>query len=270
MFQVEFLKTEEALNIEEIKSLLAEQGNINYAPKNAEIAVVNLDGKLVACLVTTPVQLQNRKGKHLQSFTILPEYNTKEGKKAVLQTVEAKVVEDNDFFIVQCQNKENDEFFKENGFSIQTGLRRIQKEIKPNLVAYAEQDTVTASAFQELRESYIKNLIHPYKENYPSFFTELYENNATILKADDGYGVYYKDSEKLIFTELFAKTQKGAMKILQAARNITGCFEAEFYIEARSELFLGEGVIVPYALIKPLNNYFSQSEEYYFNTLLNK
>ena len=188
----------------------------------------------------------------------------------LFRSVETEAVEDNDFFIVQCQNKENDEFFKENGFDIQTKLRHIQKEIKPDLMAYAEQDAVTANAFQELRESYIKNLIHPYKESYPEFFTQLYENNATLLKASDGYGVYFKDGEKLIFTELFAKTQKGAMKILQAARNITGCFEAEFYIEVRSELFLGEGVIMPCALIKPLKSNFSQNEEYYFNTLLNK
>ena len=277
MFQIAVALLEDAA---EIKNILVDyyaekEGYLDlwfgqyFAPEHFLCA--KEDGRIVAVLPFSLVEYEGKTGKYLHGVMQAFVNVNPAVQIALLQEAEVKSTKENDSFLITLfQNEKNAAIYKENGFVQQTTIRRLHKVISPDLLAYAEQDSVTAAMFKELREQYIKNAITFTSQEYPFFFASLYSNNGTVIKTDGGYGVYFREKDTLIFAELFAKTQRSAEKIVQAARNITGCFEAEILLEAaNSELFLGEGKREPHALIKSLSGDTTNWEDCYFNLLTN-
>ncbi|MEG2192896.1 MAG: GNAT family N-acetyltransferase [Oscillospiraceae bacterium] len=158
-----------------------------------------------------------------------------------------------EFCILQPANLKLFDFYQTLGFTTKTYLRKCNIEIKRNLWAKADFDIVTATRFPDLREKMCEDtLVHFDAKGYVKLAEYLYTFGGSTAESKEAYGVYYIEGGALIVKELFATSTPYAIQLLQAIREKTGFEKATVYLSKGSNLFLGEGEIVPHCAIKGL------------------
>lgn len=272
--QIQHLQTED---ITAVKSLLKETYHLHddflnlwfttyFNPQHT--LCIKENSALASVLFFEPMQHGETAGLYIHSVVTATPFRGKGYMNTLLSELEKQSTSQGlSFLILVPKHGMMADIYKRKGFTEETYLRRFETAIRPNLIASAEQDSLTATGLYDIRKTYMKNAIQPAKEGYPFFMASIYAAGGTVLKSNKGYGVYYKQNGELFFSELFAQTERDAVELLQAARNITGCFTAKVTVAPYTELFIGEGKREIYGLLKPLNGFTYNSEDAYFNLL---
>ena len=93
--------------------------------------------------------------------------------------------------------------------------------------------------------------------------TELYSRGITVVSAEDGYGLYFREGETLHFVELMAEGDRAAERLMEAAREREVIVDsANVTVNAGQNLFLGEGTREDHGMIRFFGEAFDISESY--------
>ena len=235
-----------------------------------QVYVLTQQQHIYSVLLTRPVTFQGRKGVYLHTIATEEQSRGKGcmtellsffGREARQQGIE--------FEIAALQNPSLSLFYSARGFDTRLVLQKAQTIIRPNLMAQAECDTMTARRFVQLREKYAGDRFVQFTdEDYQALFSALYASEGTTIETEHAYGIFLRRDADLQFLELFARSERDAEYLLQAARNATGRFSAEICMDAYCGLYVGEGHAEPCALVRCDENLKSAFREAYFNLLL--
>ncbi|WP_395150559.1 GNAT family N-acetyltransferase [uncultured Allofournierella sp.] len=228
------------------------------------VFVAQQDQQLVASLCAVPVTLQGRKGVYYYGVCTHPDYRGKGIMSQLMQAARQELVQRGyTFACLIPAGASLFDFYAQRGFVKAFGLRRVEREIRRNLWAQADFDTVTAKALRSLRQTYAPDSVFLNDRGYILVLTDLYSMGATIVSSPEGYGIYFKkDDNTLEFVELFAEGDRAAEKLLEAARDKTGAQRAVITLGAAQHLFLGEGTAQDYGMVEFFQQPFGVEESY--------
>lgn len=162
---------------------------------------------------------------------------------ALMQYAKSTIKADNFIFVqanealCECQNIDN-----------QLGVRVLARDIKRNLWAKAEFDTITARKLCQYREKYIS-------EKYPQLSLEqtaalltcLYSQGITSAETSKAYALYFRTADSLRVVELYAQSDVDAWFLLEAMADHEGRSKAQLILSENNTIFAGEGKRVNYA-----------------------
>ena len=209
------------------------------------------EGEIVASLCAVPVTLQNRKGSYYYGVCTRPDCRGKGIITELMQYTRQQLVQRGQSFAALIPASQSlFGFYEKRGFQKAFSLRKFSRDIRRNLWAQAEFDSVTAKGLEQLRRKFAPDSVFLNPTGYVLVLTDLYTMGATIVSTEDGYGIYFKKDDTLEFVELFAEGDRAAENLMEAARDKTGAEQAVVTLGAQQSLFLGEGVPQDYGMIQ--------------------
>ena len=225
--------------------------------KAEDIYIVKDGSQLVSMLIAVAdLEYKGRKGFYLYSACTHPDYRRKGYMRSLVDFALAdQAKQGKTFCLLKPASEELFGFWKSMGFDNITRVRQADIEIKKNIWTKAQFDIVTASRFKLLRDKFCdENFIHYTAKGYETFAYSHYMSGGSTVETDDAYGVYYVEGDTMRFVELFATSTANAVKLLQAARERTGCEKATVFLSPQSNLFLGEGKTINWCMIKGIHD----------------
>lgn len=211
----------------------------------------------IASMVITGVDLSayGKKGFYIYGLCTLPKHEGKGFAKQLVNYVcETKLTAGYDFVLTQPATESLFGFYRKLGFDGTTYLRKATVEIKRNLWATADFDTVTAGRFKDARSKFSDDeIVHFSAKGYEKFAEYVYSAGGSTAETKDAYCLYYEAGDTVTVRDLFAKTTRDAMLLLQSIRERCGKDTANIQLSQNSALFLGEGRLVPHCVVKNLN-----------------
>ncbi len=211
----------------------------------------------IAAMLTAGIDVfaDGEKGFYIYGLATVPQYRGRGFAKQLVQYVcDKKLSEGYRFAITQPAQESLFDFYRSLGFSTTTYLRKCTVNIKRNLWATAAFDAVTASRFKQARDKYADDtVVHFSKAGYEKFAQYLYSEGGSTAETDKAYCVYFEKPDKIEVRDLFADCTFSATALLQAVRERTGKENAEIQLSQNSQLFLGEGKLVPHCAVKNLD-----------------
>ncbi|MEG3029715.1 MAG: GNAT family N-acetyltransferase [Oscillospiraceae bacterium] len=231
---------------------------------NFAFTLCDLDGIFVIKDGETPVAMlmagmdvtaYGKKGYYVYGVCTKNEYRRQGCAGALLEYVDGvKARQGYDFAVTCPATPELFGYYERFGFTKKTYRRCFSINIKRNLWASADFDTVTANKFKETREKFKEDeIVHFDPRAYEKFTEYVYKTGGSTVTSKDAYGIYYVEKDKLLVKELFANCTATAQTLLQAIRERTGIETAHIQLSQNSSLFLGEGKLTEYALLKGLD-----------------
>ena len=211
----------------------------------------------IASMVIAGVDLYayGKKGFYIYGLCTQPKYEGKGFATQLMNYVcDTKLSSGYDFAVAQPAQESLFDYYKKLGFDNVTYLRKGQITVKKNLWATASFDTVTAGRFKEVRNKYSEDEIVNFSpKGYEKFAEYVYSEGGSTAENDNAYCLYFENDEKITVRDMFARTSQDALKLLQAVRERTGKEIFELQLSQSSQIFLGEGKLVPHCLVKNLN-----------------
>lgn len=134
-------------------------------------------------------------------------------------------------------------YYEKFGYQTVFYRRALRRSVRNNLWAQADFDTITAPRLTQLRERFFHMDFVAFAQNpHAAMVQDLYTGGATTVETEGGYGVFFKTKDDVLeFKELAATDSAAANRLLEAARQQTGCAQALVYLPLESEVYLGEG-----------------------------
>ncbi len=210
------------------------------------------DGAVAAYACVIPVTLGSLRGVYLYGVNTKKELRGRGIMRGLMEEIHAEAAHAGlDFAVLVPAGQKLFEFYEKLGYQTLFYHRIVEKEIRPNLWAQAEFDTLTAPRLAAAREKFRER---PYVAFAPrphaAMVQSLYTEGATTVETEEGYGVFFIEQDTLIFRELAATGNAAATRILEAARQHTACDRARLELPRYGEVFLGEGTCVPYGMLR--------------------
>lgn len=233
------------------------------------VFVSEQDGGLAASLCAVPVTLKGMPGVYLYGVCTDERWRGQQIMTGLMKfTCDTLEAEGARFAVLIPANAGLFNFYAKRGFQKAFAKREITRNIPNNLWAVAEFDTLTAKGLKVIREKYEPNSVFFQKDRaYVEVLTDLYSGGVTTVATENGYGLYFRRSEQLEFIELFARTDRDAEYILQAARQKESVETARIQIGANQNLFIGEGTLRDYGMIQFFGSSFD-TEDCYMRLML--
>lgn len=225
--------------------------------KAEDIYIVKEDEKTVSMLLAiADLEYKGQKGFYLYSACTHPDYRGKGYMHSLAEyALSDQARQGKTFCMLKPADEKLFDFWKSVGFDNITQVRCVEVEIKKNIWTNAQFDIVTASRFKLLRDKFCEeNFIHYTSKGYETFAYSHYTSGGSTVETEDAYGVYYVEGDTMRFVELLATSTLNAVKLLQAARERTGCEKATVYLSPQSNLFLGEGKTIDWCMIKGIGD----------------
>ena len=211
----------------------------------------------IASMVVAGIDLTayGKKGFYIYGLCTQPEFEGRGYATKLMNYVcEEKFSKGYEFAVAQPAQESLFDYYRKLGFENTTYLRKGQITVPKNLWATAAFDTVTAGRFKEIRSRYSEDeIVHFTSKGYEKFAEYIYSEGGSTAESDGAYCLYFENEENVIVRDLFAKSTQHALKLLQAVRERTGKEVFELQISQNSQLFLGEGKLVPHCAIKNLD-----------------
>ena len=225
----------------------------DFAGKD-KIFLVEDAGEIIAAAAAIPITLDSKKGVYLYGLNTREDCRGKGVMQSLIEGVHSYSLSQGfEFSVLIPATEKLFSYYEKFGYETKINRRLVQLNIKNNLWAVADFDTVTATRLSMLREKHIKGSIVTLVDNHHNaMMSDLYTGGATTIETADGYGVFFEIRGVAVFKEFSAKSDAAAIYILEAVRQKTRLEEAAIYIEETSELFLGQGEILPYAMVLQL------------------
>ena len=211
----------------------------------------------IAAMVIAGIDLfaYGKKGFYIYGLATVPQHRNKGYAKQLMEYVEKKKLSEGyDFILTQPAGESLFDFYRNMGYNNIIFLRKAVIDIKRNLWATADFDTVTSSRFKDIRSKFSEDeVVHFSKEGYEKFTEYVYTEGGSTAETQNAYCLYYEDKDRLVVRDLFADSTPYALQLLQAVRERTGKEKAEIQLSQNSPLFLGEGRLQPHCLVKNLD-----------------
>lgn len=162
---------------------------------------------------------------------------------ALIQYAKDNVSADN-YIIIDLDEKEI-----KNQENINTvSARVLTREIKRNLWAKADFDTVTAKKLIQHREKYIKEkYVKLSVQQTAALMTFLYSQGISSAETEKAYALYFRTPDSLAVAELYAETDVDAWFLLEAMADHEGRNTAQLILSENNTIFAGEGKRFKYA-----------------------
>ena len=217
----------------------------------------------VAQLGAAPVTLQGRRGAYFYALATRPDCRGRGLMHGLIEyACQQLLLSGHSFACLIPAGPSLFDFYAEQGFVKAFPLREFTVPIRHNLWAQAEFDTVTAKALLQLREQFVPNSLTFDLQRISELLRDLYTGGVTTVTTPEGYGLYFVKGETLRFIELFAKSDRDAENLLEAAREKERAEEAQITLGAAQSLFMGAGEEKDYGMIRFLAQPFDVSESY--------
>ncbi|MEG1049086.1 MAG: GNAT family N-acetyltransferase, partial [Oscillospiraceae bacterium] len=215
------------------------------------------DGEIPVAMLMAGINVTayGKKGYYVYGVCTKNEYRRQGYAGALLEYVDkVKSSQGYDFAITCPATPELFSYYERFGFANKTYRRGFTVNIKRNLWASGDFDTVTFNKFKETREKFKEDeIVHFDPKAYEKFTEYVYKTGGSTVQTKDAYGVYFVEKNELFVKELFASCTATAQTLLQAIRERTGIETAHIQLSQNSSLFLGEGKLTEYALIKGMD-----------------
>ena len=224
--------------------------------KNEDIYVAEDEGKVSAMLISmATLEYGNRKGFYLYSACTARGHENKGlMHRLVSFALEEERKKGRDFCVLVPGEESLYDFYAGLGFETVTYLRRAEIEIPKNIWQNADFDITTAGRFRQVRSRFTsEDIVHYSRADYRKYAQYLYSFGGSTAESSNAFAVYYEEGDTLIVKEMCALNTQYAMKLLQAIRERTGKERAVIYLDDDSELFLGEGKKIKYAMVYGLS-----------------
>lgn len=219
--------------------------------------------KLAASLCAVPVTLKGKKGVYYYGVCTDPKWRGQGIMTGLMNAVKEKLTAEGvPFAVLIPANEGLFNFYAQRGFQKAFAKRQLVRSIPNNLWAVAEFDTITAKGLELMRQKYMPDSVMFQSSAYVEVLTDLYSGGLTTLSTDNGYGLYFKRNDRLEFIELFAKTDRDAEYLLEAARQKESVDTALIQLGQCQNLFLGEGSVKDYGMIQFFGPSFDVDECY--------
>ncbi len=227
------------------------------------IYILKVEEKIVSMLMAIEVFIKGEKGYYLYSACTDRNYRNKGYMKALIEFSYKDRIEKGDkFCITKPDNDTLFPFYEKVGFTKKTYLREFETVIKKNMWASAEFDILTSSRMKSMRKEKCEMAYADFSsKGYEKFAEYIYSFGGSTAENKNGYCIYYIENNKMFVRELFSKRTIHALELLEAIRERTGVERARISLNENSDLFLGEGVLRPYCLIRGID------EEVYANLM---
>lgn len=232
----------------------AGEGNVFAARK---------DGACTALLCAVPVTLLGRKGAYYYGLTTRSDQRGNGVMTALMDAAEQELTGRGVAFaaLIPAGGRLFD-FYAARGFEKAFPKRVLRRQIRNNLWAQAEFDTVTAKGLQMLRRTFAPEAMELNAAGYTAVLTDLYSLGVTSVCTGHGYGLFFQKGNELRFVELFAESDRAAVALLEAARQKTGAEDAVLELGGSQTLFLGEGTPKDYGMIRFFGQPFDVRDAY--------
>lgn len=211
------------------------------------------EGDNIAAMLMAGIDVTayGKNGYYIYGVATKPEHRKKGYAKALINHVlKEKISQGYDFVITQPASDSLYAFYDSLGFTAKTYLRVFDMDIKKNLWATADFDTVTATRFYEAREKFKEDeIVHFTPKTYEKFTEYIYKTGGSTAESKGAFAVYFMEKGTLIIRELSAKSTTHAVEIVQAIRERTGLEKARIELSQGSSLFVGEGKLQPHCAV---------------------
>ena len=219
---------------------------------------------IAASLCAVPVTLKGVQGVYYYGVCTDPEWRGKGIMTDLMKAAEEQLkAEGAQFAVLIPASASLFDFYAQRGFQKAFAKRELVRSIPNNLWAVAEFDTITARGLSAIRKEYKPDSVFFKKpQAYAEILTDLYSGGLTIISTENGYGLYFNRQEQLTFIELFAKTDRDAEYLLQAARQKERVETARIQLGDCQSLMIGEGCRLDYGMIRFFGNEFNVQDCY--------
>lgn len=219
--------------------------------------------QIVASLCAVPVTLGDKKGAYFYAVCSDEQWRGQGIMTGLMKSAQDKLMQEGLQFITLIPATEClFDFYAQRGFQKAFSKRVVQRNIRNNLWAVADFDTITANALESLRRKYAPDGVMFGSSAYKLVLANLYSGGLTTVSTDHGYGLYFKKNDTLKIIELFADSDKDAEYILEAIRQKESIETAAIHLGESQNLFLGEGAVQDYGMIRFLGAGFDLSDSY--------
>ncbi len=228
------------------------------------VYVTEQEGTVIAMLLAVPSTMQGEKGAYFYGLATKPAYR-KQGVMAGLMQYVADLLAQREYRFIALIPAEQSLFgyYEKHGFAKAFGLRTVKREIRRNLWAQAEFDSVTAKNLLELRQTYCPGALMLPLPQMMVVLGNLYAQGITIVSNAQGYGLYTRKGKTLYFLELQAENDRVAERLAEAAREKeVFAEEAVITVGATQTMFMGEGARSDYGMIRFLGEPMDLSDGY--------
>ena len=215
------------------------------------IFLTEREGEIAAYLCAVPVTLDRLRGIYLYGVNTRAALRGQGIMRQLIGEVHAEAAARGlDFAVLVPEGEKLFGFYEKLGYETLFYHRIVEKEIRPNLWAQAEFDTLTAPRLAAAREKFLERPYIAFEgAAHAAMVQNLYTDGATTVQTEDGYGVFFIERDTLVFRELAANGNPAATRILEAARQHTACDRARLELPRYGEVFLGEGKTEPYGML---------------------
>lgn len=226
--------------------------------------------KITAMACAVPVTLKGKKGAYLYGVATEESGRNQGIMTAFLQELHTQLAENGCHFSVLIPaSKQLFDFYTKRGYRTAFMLKSFSCEVKNNLWATAEFDTVTLRDFIQLRQQWAgESCVQLSQKAAGAVLKNLYSEGATSIVTEEGYGFFFIKNDEMYFEELFAQNSRAAEQLLQAARQQCGCETARGLLSGNSLLIPGASEQKPFGMICYLDEPFSMDDAY-MNLMLN-
>lgn len=230
----------------------------NFAVSLGDVSQIYLvkEDDCIAAMLNGAVDLTagGKKGFYIYGVATLPQFRGRGYASELIKYVcDEKFKQGYDFALTQPADENLFKFYEKLGFDNKTYLRKFTVDIKRNLWATADFDTVTANKFKSVRDKFSEDtVVHFTDKGYEKFAEYIYTEGGSTAETPNAYCIYFEEKDRLIVRELFATQTVYAIELLQAIRERTGKERADIQLSENSSLFLGEGKLYPHTALKNL------------------
>lgn len=209
----------------------------------AHTYVSEQDGAVVASLCAVPVTLGRYQGIYLYGVNTKKEYRSKGIMDVLLRYVHETEKQNGAAFSVLIPASESlFGYYEKYGYQTVFYRHILRRPIRNNIWAQADFDTITAPRLNMLRHRFLEHEIVEFEPSaHAAMMQDLYTGGATTVETEGGYGIFFEMDGTLAFKEFLACDNLAANRLLEAARQHTGCENAALFLPRYSEVYLGEG-----------------------------
>lgn len=226
--------------------------------------VAEEDGKPAAMLLAAPAHIGERRGAYYCGIATAAEARGKGLASGLISYVNEQLTQRGVLFAALIPAQDSlFGWYEKLGFAAAFPRRNVERPIKRNIWSQAEFDSVPAKRLCDLRAQYCPEIVQISTDAMIQELSDLYSRGITIVSAEDGYGLYFREGEALRFVELMAEGDRAAERLMEAAREREVIVErAVLTVNAGQNLFLGEGKRENHGMIRFFGEPFDISESY--------
>ena len=219
---------------------------------------------LVSMVCAVPVETRGRHGIWFCGMATAPAFRGRGLMTKLMDgCLRAFAADGAEFAVVVPGNARTAQQLRGLQFQNAFALRFLNRTIPHNLWAHADFDAMTVRRLVDTRVYYQPGCINLPLSSMNEVVSQLYRRGATIVSNRRGYGIFFVQKDILQCVELQADNDHSADILLQAARERTGCEQAQIILSESQSLYLGEGKRCSYGMIRFLQRPFPLTDVYF-------